>query len=81
MRTAACFRGKLKNPPQISSKRQKDTGQGGLKGTVGMEALGNGLLVTLIMYLDFQSPRENEDMALSCTTLTHYSATKRRRRK
>ena len=47
MRTSACFRGKLKTPIYLSSKKKKDTGQDLLKGKIGMEAPCNGLLVVL----------------------------------
>ena len=43
---SGCFGGKLKKPPRISVlKVKKDTGQGWLKGTTGMEAPGNELLL------------------------------------
>ena len=57
MRTSACFRGKLKNPPppNLSSKNKKNTGQGWLKGTIGMEAPDNGLLAVPYRTISCQS--------------------------
>ena len=48
MRMLACFRRNSKNSRRYqSSKVKKDMGQGSLKDTIRMEALGNGLLLFL----------------------------------